>query len=192
MTRRIVSVLWVACVAAGCATATARFYTLASTATPDGSPAAGYAVSVGPVTVPPAVDRPQLVVRVAPNRLELEEFNRWAAPLDDAIARTVAANLEVLLGSPRVTPGVIAGFAPAYRVSIDVQQFESLPGRSATIDAVWAVFATSGATRSGRTVAREDVTDKSIDTLAAAHSRALARLSADIAAAVRSEAAAKR
>ena len=46
-----------------------------------------------------------------------------------------------------------------------------------------------GDTRSGRTVAREAVADKSFDALAAAHSRALATMSGDIAAAIRAEAA---
>jgi uncharacterized lipoprotein YmbA len=193
MTRRIPCVLAAACFFTGCATASSRFYTLDPTATSDGSPAAGYGVAVGPVTLPPAVDRAQLVVRVAANRVELDEFNRWAAPLDDSIARTVAANLEALLGTSRVTPGSVAGFTPAYRVTIDVQQFESLPGRSATIDAVWAVHRTAGGpSRFGRTIAREDVTETSIDALAAAHSRALATISAEIAAAIRSEAASHR
>jgi hypothetical protein len=48
-----------------------------------------------------------------------------------------------------------------------------------------------GAARSGRTVAREGVTDSSFDALAAAHSRALATVSEDIAAAIRAEAARK-
>jgi len=50
----------------------------------------------------------------------------------------------------------------------------------------------SGETRSGRTTAREAVQGKDFDALAAAHSRALARVSADIAAAIRAEAGATR
>jgi uncharacterized lipoprotein YmbA len=56
------------------------------------------------------------------------------------------------------------------------------------LEAVWAVrMGTGGAIRSGRTVARETVTGDSFDALAAAHSRALAQMSADIAAAIRSQ-----
>ena len=119
--------------------APARFYTLDSTATADGAPAARYAVLVGPVSVPASVDRPQFVVQVAPNRVEIDEFNRWAAPLNDGIARAVAGDLAVLLGTPDVAVAPLANFNPAYRVTIDVQRFESVPGESVLVDAVWAV-----------------------------------------------------
>ncbi len=46
-------------------------------------------------------------------------------------------------------------------------------------------------TRSGRTVAREPLEGKGFDAIPAAHSRALAKLSADIAAAIRAASAAR-
>jgi uncharacterized lipoprotein YmbA len=132
------------------------------------------------------------VVQVAPNQVEVDEFDRWAAPLDDAIARTVAGNLAVLLATPEVASAPLANFAPAYRVTIDVQRFESAPGDAALVDAVWAVAASAGGEpRTGRTVAREPVQGTGFDALAAAHSRALAKLSGDIAAAIRSAAGAR-
>jgi hypothetical protein len=123
---------------------------------------------------------------MAPNRVALDEFNRWAAPLDQGIARAVAADLAVLLGTSQVVTAGAAGFDPAYRVTIDVQRFESTPGQEALIDAVWVVRRLPGdRTRSGHTVAREPVQGASFDALAAAHSRALATLSGDIAVAIR-------
>ncbi len=178
--------------AAGCASAPSKFYTLSATATGDGTSAAQYAVAVGPVSVPAEVDRPQFTVTVAPNRVAIDEFNRWAEPLNDGIARAVAADLGALLGSPRVTPAAPAGFTPEYRVTIDIQKFASLPGQSAQLDAVWVVRQTEGnVTLSGRTTATEPVTGNSYDALAAAHSRALAKLGRDLAAAIRTEAGTK-
>lgn len=178
--------------AAGCASAPSKFYTLNATATGDGTSAASYAVAVGPVTVPAAVDRPQFTVTVAPNRVNLDEFNRWAEPLNDGIARVVAADLGALLGTPRVTSAPPANFAPDYRVTIDIQKFASLPGQSAQLDAIWVVRQPAGnITLSGRTTATEPVTGNGFDALAAAHSRALAKLSGDLAAAIRSEAGTK-
>jgi len=50
------------------------------------------------------------------------------------------------------------------------------------VDAVWAVQKPTGReTRSGHTIAREAVAGTGFDALAAAHSRALAQVSADIA-----------
>ena len=189
MARHIAPVLLLGLAAAagsGCrASAPARFYTLDAIATADsGAPAGTYAVAVGPVSIPP------LVVQVAPNRIALDEFNRWGSPLDDNIARAVAGNLTVLLGTPSVATGRLApGLAPAYRVAIDVQRFESVPGQSVLVDAVWAVQkGTTRGARSGRTIAREPVAGTGFDALAAAHSRALGKVSADIAAAIRAEA----
>ena len=190
-TAHVLSLALVAAAGAGCrASAPARFYTLDSTATAEGAPPASYAVAVGPVSVPPVVDRPQFVVQVAPNRIALEEFNRWAAPLDDNIARAVAGNLAILLGTPRVATGpLVPNLGPAYRVAIDVQRFESVPGETVLVDAVWAVRKPAGRdAHSGRTIARETVAGAGFDALAAAHSRALAKVSADIAAAIRAEA----
>ena len=144
---------------------------------------------VGPVTVPAAVDRPEFVVQVAPNRVDVDEFNRWAAPLNDAIARAVAGDLVGCSGRRNVANSQLANFDPDYRVTIDVQRFDSIPGQAAVVEAVWTVRKTAGGeTRSGRTVAREPVQGQGFDALAAAHSQAIAQMSGDIAAAIRAEA----
>lgn len=188
---QLIAIAFVAIVTAGCASAPAKFYTLNSTAKGDGTSAANYAVTVGPVTIPAEVDRPQFTVSVAPNRVAVDEFNRWPAPLNDNIARVVAADLATLLGTPRVAAGSLANFNPDYRVALDIQKFESVPGKSAQIEAVWVVRKSAGGVLlSGRTIAREPATGD-YDTLAAAHSRALAKVSGDIAAAIRTEAEAK-
>lgn len=176
--------------AAGCASASSRFYTLQSTATAPAAGGAATSVVVGPVSVPGSVDRPEIVVQDSPNRVTLDEFNRWAAPVGESVARVVAGDLAVLLGTPRVATAPLANFEPAYRVTIDVQRFESTPGDSVLLDAVWVVRRTDdGTTQSGRTIAREAVSGPGYDALAAAHSRALEKLAADIAAAIGSSAA---
>jgi hypothetical protein len=147
---------------------------------------------VGPVSIPASVDQPQFVVQVAPNRVDVDEFNRWVAPLNDSIARAVAGDLAVLLGTSDVAAGPLANFEPAYRVTIAVLRFDSIRGEAAVLEAVWTVHKTAGGeTRSGRTVAREPVQGQSFEALAAAHSRALATMSGDIATAIRSVAATK-
>jgi uncharacterized lipoprotein YmbA len=185
------SILSVVCISillgAGCAsTPPSRFYTLSAA----GGPAAtssNLSVVVGPVSVPAVVDRPQIVVSAGPNQVRLEEFDRWAAPLQNSIARVVADNLVLMLGTPRVALSAQTLSADAdFRAAIDVQSFQSAPGEAATLDAVWTVRRIKdGKAEMGRTTARETVQEKSYDALAAAHSRALARLSQDIAAAVR-------
>ena len=192
MERRIaqlISIVLAAGLAAGCSTAPSRFYSLASTATADGAPATSASVMVGPVTIPAAVDQPEFVVQVAPNRVQVDEFNRWVSPLSDSISRAVAGDLVVLLGSPEVANSQLANFVPDYRVTIDVQRFESIQGQAAVVEAVWTVRKTAGGeTRTGRSVEREAVQGQGFDALAAAHSQAIAKMSGDIAAAIRAEA----
>ena len=170
----------------GCGTTpNPRFYALTGAPAPPAS-SSTMSVSVGPVTIPAAVDRPQIVLTVGPNRVRLEEFDRWAAPLQNDIARAVAANLVAALGTSRVMLASAPVTATVdYRAIIEIQQFESTLGQAAVLDAVWAVSRTKdGKSQTGRTTAREATADGSFDALAAAHSRAVGRLSQDLANAV--------
>jgi len=181
-----------AILAAGCgATPESRFYTLRASTAPAAT-SSQLSVAVGPVSVPAMVDRPQIVVSTGGNQVRLDEFNRWAAPLQSNISRVVADNLMGLLGTSRVSlfPQALSADAD-YRAVIEVQSFDSAPGEAATLDSTWTVRRMKdGKTSAGRTVAREAVQAKDYDALAAAHSRAVARLSRDIADAVRALAAA--
>jgi uncharacterized lipoprotein YmbA len=179
-------VCMVAALAAGCASSPSRFYTLSATATSSAA-SSKVSVAVGPVSVPAAVDQPQIVVSTSANQVTFDDFNRWASPLQDNIARVVAENLVALLGSPRVTlfPQTLNADVD-YRVQIEIRNFESAPGKSASLDAVWTVRrAKDGKTETGRTSAREKVDGNGYEALAAAHSRGVARLSQDIADALR-------
>jgi hypothetical protein len=176
--------------AAGCSTPASHFYTLSPTATPVATPAASAAelsVVVGPVSIPATVDVPQIVVNTGTNEVSLDEFNRWASPLQNNIARVVAEDLVALLGTPHVSLFQASLNAPAdYRVAIEVQTFDSMPGVVATLNAAWIVRRTKdGKAQTGRTTVREPLPEKGYDALAAAHSRAIARMSQDIAEALR-------
>ena len=185
LTSILVVFLFVAFVS-GCASPASRFYTLSAGATPAAT-TSNLSVAVGPVSVPAVVDRPEIVVSTGPNQVRLEEFNRWAAPLQNSIARVVAENLVAMLGTPRVTlSSQMLSTGADYRTVIEVQGFDSAPGEAATLDAVWTVSRTKdGKSQTGRTTVRETVQGNGYDALAAAHSRALARLSRDIADGVR-------
>jgi len=172
--------------AAGCASPASRFYTLSAANAPAAT-SSNLSMVVGPVSVPAVVDRPQIVVTEGPNQVRLDEFNRWASPLQNNISRVVAENLVAILGTPRVILfSQTLGMDADYRAAIEVQRFESAPGEAATLDAVWTVSRTKdGKSQTGRTTVREVASDKNYEALAAAHSRGLARLSRDIADGVR-------
>ncbi len=173
--------------AGGCSSAPSRHFTLsAAPVIAPGSSQPDLAIVVGPVTVPEMVDRPQIVLRVGANEVRLDELNRWASSLQDEIARTVALNLKTRLGTSNVTASAQAPKNEAgYRVSIAVQRFESALGDSAALDALWTVRRSrEEVARPGRTTVTEPATGKTLDAVVAAHSRAIGRLSEDIADAI--------
>jgi uncharacterized lipoprotein YmbA len=179
-----------AALTAACSTPPSHLYTLSRTATESTKTdpsSSGLFVVVGPVSIPASVDLPQIVVRTGPNQVRVEEFNRWASPLQSGITHVVAENLVVLLGTPRVGLFQQSQDAEAdYRVTIDVQTFESAPGDAATLSALWIVRRVKdGKTQTGRTAVREPTHSNGYDAIAAAHSRALGRMSQDIADAIR-------
>ena len=173
-------------IAACVSTPASRFYTLNATMS-RAAESSSLAVVVGPVSVPAAVDRPQIVVSTSPNQVRVDDFNRWASPLQSNISRVVADNLGSILGTPRVTvfAQALSGTAD-YQAAVEVQNFGSALGEAATLDAVWTVRRVKdGKLQMGRTTVREPASERGYDALAAAHSRAVARLSQDIADAVR-------
>jgi uncharacterized lipoprotein YmbA len=79
-----------------------------------------------------------------------------------------------------------AEIAPDCQVSIALQRFDSILGESVTVEVMWTVRLTArGESRSGRSAVREATGGQGYDALVAAHNRALAAVSKDIAAAVR-------
>jgi uncharacterized lipoprotein YmbA len=131
-----------------------------------------------PVLVPAQVDRPQWVVRTGDNSLAVLEQERWIAPLPDEIAAALTDAFSRRLGPPSLAP-------EAWRVRVDVQRLESVPGRLARLDVVWALQApgaTVVALSCGRAI--EQPVAGGYAALAAAHRAALEQLGQEIAAAL--------
>ena len=165
------------------------FYQLAPLAKAEGpaSRANGLSIAVGPVTLPELVDRPQLVVGVDANRVEILESRRWAEPLKSCLPRLIAQNLGRLLGSERVASHQqYAGTGADYRVLLDFVRFQSQPGQGVTVETVWTIHGPIGsAARTGRSLRREKVSDGGYESLLDAYDRALYGLSGDLAEAIK-------
>jgi hypothetical protein len=176
----------------GCGSSRETYYTLSAGAGVTGATSASsestYSVAVGPITLPEVVDRPQFVLRAGQNEVTIVELHRWAGPLKSEIPRIIAENLAANLNVKRVAAYPQgAGDNADYRVLVDIQRFDSTMGESVTIDALWTVKrASDGVLRTGRSTGRESSSGGSYDAVAAAHSRALATISREIAEAIRS------
>jgi len=174
---------------------TLNHYTLSSHSIRDGkapqSEALTQSIGVGPITLPDMVDRPQLVLRTSEHRVVLAEMHHWAGPLKAELVRVLADNLAALLGTRSIFSYPQRGTEHAdVRVSVDVQRFDSILGKTAAIEATWTVRWTDGTQQTDRASVQEAVSDESYDSLVAAHSRALMTISQAIASTIRRGAAA--
>jgi uncharacterized protein len=164
-----------------------HFYTLNSAAAP--APAEGkvaYTVAIGAVALPDGIDRPQIVLRGAGSQVSFSEFERWVGSLKDEIALAVAANLKQSLGGAAVFAyPVSAGVNADVNVLLYVQRFDAVLGDAATVEVLWQVSPAKGAAKTGRSSVREPAGGAGYDAVVAAHARALAVVSRDIATAVR-------
>ncbi|BCF98339.1 lipoprotein [Paraburkholderia sp. PGU19] len=187
------SALLIAALAA-CSSPPSHFYTLsASGPSPDAvrtesNPA--FLIEVPPVDVPPQVAKNQFVVQTGPTQVQVLEQERWASLPGDEIRRALSSSLTQQLGTIDVYGSPYPDRVPVYRVSVNVQRFESWPGSRAQIDAVWSVRAVrTQAVLTCRSVVSEPVSG-GYDALAEGHRRAVQRIATEIAAAVRNLAAA--
>lgn len=144
-------------------------------------------LGVGPVKIPEYLNRAQIVTRPGPNRLDVNEFNRWGGSLAPNISSVIAQNLAVLLGTDEVF--VFPGDDPAnprYRVILSIRRFDGTLGENVVLDARW--FITGPRRReqlgTGRSVIREATNGSGYEDYVAAQSRALETLSRKIAAEV--------
>ena len=139
-------------VLSGCfgSTPPTQFYLVPSMTGGDTAPPASagqrdLTLGVGPVTVPPYLDRPQIVTRTSRAKLALADFDQWAGPLADTIARVLSEDLALVIPTERVVhypwPRNID---PDYQVTVDVLQFDRGPGGEVVLVARWGLVDRDG------------------------------------------------
>jgi hypothetical protein len=143
-------------------------------------------IGVGPVTLPGYLERPQIVTRVSDDEIALSEADRWAEPLADNVVRTLEENLAGLLpGSSYVGYPWYAAAAPDYAVALEVRRFEADASGAVVLDATWRLSRDDAQVAGSAERIEEQAVGSDRAAAVAAHSRALAELSREIAAAVR-------
>jgi len=129
----------------GCASSPpTRLYVLPSLTGAETAPPAAQrdlTIGVGPVTLHPYLDRPQIVTRASRARLILGEFDQWGAPLRDSVTRALAENLSLLVPTDRVVLHPWARTTvPDYQVTVEVLQFDAGPGGEVILAARWQIL----------------------------------------------------
>jgi uncharacterized protein len=133
-----------------------RYYTLqpvavsVGTAAPDVVPTNQIAVRIQPVVIPPELDRVELVSRGGPYRVHIADSDRWAAPLDDQIRRTLNDDLAARLPAHLVAdPNEPATQEPRRLLSVAVIEFYADDECGATLRADWTLHGPGAESRYG-------------------------------------------
>jgi uncharacterized lipoprotein YmbA len=176
-----------------------RFYVLSAasdTTSPPPAVRSGPEVVVLPIELPELLDRPQMVVRTGANEVDILEFDRWGEPLEDGIEQVVLDDLAGLLPDYRFYRGRVGARQDEHLVlQIRIEQFA--PGPDAAVHLrSWWVF-TSSTDRIPPVEKRSEIDEPIAGGLAppdqpfdagpavVAMNRALNRMAAEIAAAIR-------
>jgi hypothetical protein len=183
---KFLATLAAAAILSGCANKYPDYYTLSAEGpSPTGG---GRGIGVGPVTLAEYVDRQNIVIQTGPNKLEVAEFQLWAGDLDDSIARVISINLGRRLntGNIRTYPWQRDSEID-YQIAMDIREFIAGNDGYAHIEASWRIYALPGRNlAASRTFTdKEPIENEDYESVVAAQSILLGRLSADIAAAIK-------
>jgi len=170
----------------GCSSGPSNYYTLsASGPSPTGG---GVGIGVGPVILAEYMNRSNLVVKTGPNRMEVAENHQWAGDLQHSISRVLSINLgrELRTGNVRTYPWTRDSDVD-FQVSMDIREFVADHEGYAQLEASWRIYALPSRKMVGsRTfTGNEPISSGDFESVVAAQSKLLERLSHDIAKEIR-------
>lgn len=174
---------------AACESAPTRFYTLEAGAEANAAAAPSetirpLTVGLGPVVVAKYLDRTGVVRRESRYEVSVSELDKWAEPLDSLVPRVLAEGLTRDLGTaevyvvPRRRPPAVD-----YQIEAEILRFDADASGAAVLTALWEVYSPGrdDPLLIRRSNLREEVAGPGYAEVAAAMSRALAGLSAEMA-----------
>lgn len=133
--------LGAAAILAGCAGQQDHFYAL--TTLPENAPAATAAFTTHvmlTISLPPLVDRRQMVIATSADQLLVLEHERWAAPLSDLVMQTLGRDLEQRRADVLVADrGFDQPSLIPVKIRVDIVRMSVRAGAQATLEAHWRV-----------------------------------------------------
>jgi len=125
----------------------AKFYLLTPAADPPSTQTAaaqrsagGFTLGLGPVKLPPYLDRPEVVTRSAPNRLDLSKTDRWGESLQNNFTSVLTRDLAAQIGTQQIV--VFPWYSTTHidmQVQVEVYHFETDSQGNARLSAKWTV-----------------------------------------------------
>ena len=95
-------------------------------------------IALSPVKLPEHLNRPQMVTRQSGHQVRVDEFNRWAEPLDVQVTEILAENLSLLLGTEGVV--ITNRFKQAdfdFHLSVKFIRLDGWPQKEAVLSCRW-------------------------------------------------------
>jgi uncharacterized lipoprotein YmbA len=146
------------------------------------------AIGIGPVRLPQYLAGQEIVTRTDANKINLAEFDLWGGSLQDDFSRNLLENLSLLLAGDRVSLGLWPGMSVIdYRVGVEVIRFDGNRGGDIFLIANWTIQEGRGnkVVRVENARIQEPSGGQSYEDMVGGMSRALGRLSREIAEAIK-------
>jgi hypothetical protein len=144
-------------------------------------------IGIGPIRFPEYLERSEIVTRSNSNKIEISEFDLWAGSLEEDFGRVLSENLSILLSTERVTLFPQPKTLPLnYQVMMDVIRFDGSLGGDVSLMVRWMIM--EGKEKKLVFIHKSSIIEssgaKGYEPMVAAQSRALERLSREIAEAI--------
>ncbi len=135
---------------AGCASQPDRYYTLAapanalppSSTSPTGNAAPVY-IELAPIALPERLARPQMVVSQAGGgggaEVKLLEKHRWTSSFENELRDALSSGITSRLGAVDVTKGSRPTDQPAWRIAVQLKQFDAVEDSRVDAGFSWTV-----------------------------------------------------
>jgi uncharacterized lipoprotein YmbA len=176
----VISMLVVAC----STTPASRFYTLQPLAERNQADTGNGKITLGvsPVEISPYLERTEIVTRISATRVELATYDRWAEPLENLVAATVAENIM------RLRPTINAIIRPwpeakvDYTLEMKVSRFDSDANGETSLIVSWGIVEQQS--RDMLTIRKSTIVQPGnaadFDSVSGSMSKALLKLSSEI------------
>lgn len=139
-------------------------------------------IGLGPVRIPAYLDRPQIVTGAAGNRMNLDEYHRWAEPLRDTVGSVLGENLSARVsGAHLVVFPWNRAITPDYQIEIDFSRFHVNDEGVAELWANWSILRNNKPLLLQTSRIALPASGRDADALVAAQNRTLAQFSEELA-----------
>jgi uncharacterized lipoprotein YmbA len=89
---------------------------------------AGTPIRIDRVTIPAILDRPEMVREQSAERLQVDDFNHWGAPLGDLMRGALVEDLTARLPAGRVVPAGAPSVAGVADLTVEIVAIHEAPG----------------------------------------------------------------